>query len=214
MRAVPPALTLAVVLATGCTVPANGPDMAPGQDCLQCHDGTQAKRWTAAGTWKPGSHVTITDAVGTSFTIRANGVGNFYTAEGLVFPLTVSVDGQAMPTPASYGGCNRCHGPGGSAALATGPLMSPGQDCLACHDGTQAVKWTAAGTWGSGAGRVITLTDAAGRTVSLTTNAVGNFYTSQALTFPLTARAGGELMPGPVTYGGCNRCHGAGGGAN
>jgi hypothetical protein len=118
-----------------------------------------------------------------------------------------------MPQPVTYGGCNRCHGPGGAASGATGPLMAPGQDCLACHDGSQAVKWTVAGTWGAAAGRTVTLTDARGRSLSLTTNQVGNFYTSQALTFPLTVRAGGQQMPAPVTYGGCNRCHGPGGSA-
>jgi hypothetical protein len=122
MRAVPPALALASVLATGCAVPANGLDMAPGQDCLQCHDGTQAKRWTAAGTWRPGSHVTITDAVGTSFTIRANGVGNFYTSQALTFPLTARAGGAQMPGPVIYGGCNRCHGSGGGANRRGGTL--------------------------------------------------------------------------------------------
>jgi hypothetical protein len=312
MRPVLPAFALASVLAAGCAVPTHGPLMDPGQDCLGCHDGHAARRWTVAGTWRPGSQITITDAAGKSFALRGNEVGNFYTAEPLVFPLTLSVDGRTMPTPASYGGCNRCHGAGGAASIATGPLMAPGQDCLACHDGAQArrwtaagtwtrpgatvtltdaggqvvtltsnqagnfytdaalvfplvanvdgltmpaqvtyggcnrchgpggtasagatgplmapgqdclachdgaqaVRWTAAGTWGSTAGRVITLVDAAGRTVSLTTNSVGNFYTSQALTFPLTARAGGEQMPAPVTYGGCNRCHGGGGGGD
>jgi hypothetical protein len=122
-----------------------------------------------------------------------------------------------MPAPATAGSCNRCHAHGangaGGGGLATGPLMSPNQDCLRCHDGAQAVKWTVAGTWGAAAGRTITVTDARGQTVSMTTNAVGNFYTSQALTFPLTARAGGQTMPAPVTYGGCNRCHGPGGSA-
>jgi hypothetical protein len=203
--------------ATGAS--ATGPLMAPNQDCLACHDGKQARAWTAAGTWPtPGATVTLRDAGGQSVTLTTNQVGNFYTDAALTFPLTAAVDGVSMPAQVTYGGCNRCHANGangaGGGTGATGPLMLPGQDCLACHDGAQALRWTAAGTWGSAAGRTITLTDARGQTVSLTTNAVGNFYTSQALTFPLTAQAGGSLMPQPVTYGGCNRCHGPGGAAN
>lgn len=207
-----PGLVLVLALATACSVPAYGPAMAAGQDCLGCHDGQTARRWTAAGTWKPGAHVTIADAAGKAFTLRANEVGNFYTAEALAFPLTVTVDGHTMPQPATYGGCNRCHGPGGSAGLATGPLMLPGQDCLTCHDGTQARRWTAAGTW-TRPGATVTLADAAGRAVTLTTNQAGNFYTDQPLTLPLTATIDGVTMPAQVTYGGCNRCHGPGGSA-
>jgi hypothetical protein len=191
--------------------------MLPNQDCLACHDGAQARKWTAAGTWtRSGATVTLRDAGGQAVTLTTNQVGNFYTDAALAFPLTAVVDGSQMPVPVTYGGCNRCHANGTNAGGIgqTGPLMLPGQDCLACHDGAQALRWTAAGTWGRAAGTTITLVDAGGRSVSVTTNQVGNFYTSQALTFPLTARAGGEQMPQPVTYGGCNRCHGNGGGAD
>ena len=61
-----------------------------------------------------GSHVTLTDATGRRISLRTNQVGNFYTAERLAFPLTVAVDGATMPTPVTYGGCNRCHGAGDS----------------------------------------------------------------------------------------------------
>ena len=91
--------------------------MKAGQDCLECHGGgggeEEARAWTAAGTWSRGAHVSITDSAGKSFTIRGNDVGNFYTAESLRFPLTVSVDGTPMPGTVTYGGCNRCHGGGG-----------------------------------------------------------------------------------------------------
>jgi hypothetical protein len=92
--------------------------------------------------------------------------------------------------------------------------MAPGEDCLACHDGRDAKRWTVAGTWDGGAGVRVTLTDAAGKSVALTTNQVGNFYTEQPLAFPLTVTAAGARMPDPVTYGGCNRCHGPGGSAD
>jgi len=193
---------------------ATGPLMAPGQDCLSCHDGRGAPAFSAAGTWAgPGATVTLTDSAQKVVTLVTNQVGNFYTAEPLAFPITVSVDGRTMPDPAGYGGCNRCHGSGGTT-LATGPLMAPGQDCLSCHDGRAALAFSAAGTWGGGAGATVTIVDSGGRTVTLVTNDVGNFYTSERLAFPLTVRVGGERMPDPVTYGGCNRCHGPGGSAN
>jgi predicted CXXCH cytochrome family protein len=202
------ALAGALLSAAACA-PAEGPLMAPGRDCLSCHDGGAARRWTAAGTWsRANQHVTIRDANGKSFTIRTNRVGNFYTAEPLAFPLQVSVDGRAMPVAVNDGSCNRCHARGQAAV--TGPLMAAGQDCLGCHDGRGAVAFSAAGTWG-GADATVTITDAAQKVVTLVTNQVGNFYTSEPLAFPLTVRVGTRTMPDPVTYGGCNECHGTGG---
>lgn len=199
----------AAAAALAACIPEEGPLMAAGQDCLGCHGGGEARRWTAAGTWRSqGQQVTFAEANGRSVTVRTNQAGNFYTAEPLAFPLTVSVDGAAMPNPVTYGGCNRCHDRG--AALAGGPDMLPGADCLACHDGTSGVKrFTAAGTWQPGARVVLS----GGTTVTLSgQSAVGNFFTDAPLAFPLTASVNGSAMPGPVTYGGCNRCHGNGGG--
>jgi predicted CXXCH cytochrome family protein len=113
-----------------------------------------------------------------------------------------------MPDHVTYGGCNRCHGRGGSAT--NGPLMAPGEDCLACHDGQGAQHFSTAGTW-SGPNATVTITDSARKVVTLTTNQVGNFYTAETLRFPLTVRVESQTMEGPVTYGGCNRCHGPGG---
>ncbi len=105
--------TIALVLAMAC-IPEEGPLMEPGSDCLECHDGGEARRWTAAGTWGgQGNAVSIQDAGGKSFTLRTNQAGNFYTAESLSFPLRVSVNGRAMPSAVSDGSCNRCHGEGG-----------------------------------------------------------------------------------------------------
>jgi hypothetical protein len=180
--------------------------MARGQDCVRCHDGAAATRWTAAGTWTRGATVTLTDASGKTVTLRGNSVGNFYTAEPLAYPLAASVDGRTMSEPVTYGGCNRCHDGGD---LTTGDeLMAPGEDCLACHDGSGAKRFTVAGTFAP-QGRVVTIRDAAGVTVTLTTNRVGNFFTTKALAFPLTVSVGGDRMPDRVTYGGCNTCHGA-----
>lgn len=48
--------------------------MAPGEDCLSCHDGGAARRWTAAGTFPGrGRAVTLTDAKGKSFTHQCHG---------------------------------------------------------------------------------------------------------------------------------------------
>jgi hypothetical protein len=74
-----------------------------------------------------------------------------------------------------------------------------GQSCITagCHDGNtaEAPLWTAAGTvydaLGGGAavaGATIHLVDGAGTDVKLVTSANGNFYTAQAITYPVTTR--------------------------
>jgi hypothetical protein len=200
---VAPFFTVLLSLAA-CSNPDEGPLMDPGKDCLGCHGGGgEANRWTAAGTWTRGAEVTVVDANGKSVTMRGNKVGNFYTAESLAFPLTAYVDGVVMPKPVVYGGCNMCHE---GARVSTGPLMRPGQDCLACHQGGLAPRYTVAGTWPA-AGASVELRDAQNRLVTLTTNEVGNFYTAEALAFPLTATVDGSLMEDPVPHGDCNRCH-------
>ena len=107
------ALAAAVLVFAGCA-PEEGPLMEPGADCLGCHDGDEARLWTAAGTWGgQGNQVSLRDANGKSFTLGTNQAGNFYTAESLAFPLQVSVNGETMPDAVTYGGCNSCHGDGG-----------------------------------------------------------------------------------------------------
>ncbi len=111
-RSTPSALACAFLLAA--CIPEEGPLMEPGSDCMECHDGGEARHWTAAGTFGgQGNAVSITDAKGRSFTLRTNQAGNFYTAEPLAFPLRVSVNGAAMPGLVTDGSCNRCHGDGG-----------------------------------------------------------------------------------------------------
>jgi hypothetical protein len=188
--------------------------MKPGSDCLSCHDGGRAKRWSVAGTWTRGATIAVVDANGRSLTMKGNQVGNFYTAETLAFPLrSVTVDGTAMPAAASscanafsYGGCNRCHVGGGP--LSVGPLMMPGADCLACHanGGSACAKFLAAGTFTDVA--VGTQVDVAGLTT--VTNAVGNFFLpvpASAPALPMSASVGGRTMEGGTRYGGCNACH-------
>lgn len=95
-----------------------------------------------------------------------------------------------------------------------GPAMRPGEDCNGCH------SFSAAGTLftnpgddtssGLEAGRVH-LTDANGRSLTLKTNEVGNFYTNEDLAFPVTVvverRGALAVMLSPAPTGGCNRCH-------
>ena len=108
------AATIGALLALAGCIPEEGPMMAAGDDCLGCHSGGgEAKAWTVAGTMgHQGSAISISDAKGWSFTLRANQAGNFYTAEALAFPLRVAVDGAVMPAAVTDGSCNRCHGNG------------------------------------------------------------------------------------------------------
>jgi hypothetical protein len=109
--------------------PTNGPLMKPGSDCLGCHDGHAAKRWTIAGTIYDGpvdapgaavegATVRITDATGWTLERETNQAGNFYTAEHVAFPIQVCVTRHGaeacMTEPVPSGtGCNACHGPQG-----------------------------------------------------------------------------------------------------
>src|SRR5512138_722640 len=152
----PLAASLAAV-AAACD-PTNGPLMKPGSDCLGCHDGGRAKRWSVAGTIydgpvdapgaaAEGATVRITDATGWTLERETNQAGNFYTAEPVAFPLKVCVTrhgGEACmqePLPSGMSSCNACHGPHGiltpanhaalfdvSAASKHGALA-----CIDCH---------------------------------------------------------------------------------
>lgn len=198
----------------------NGPLMSAGQDCLGCHDGGAARRWTVAGTWARGAHVDIVDAHGKTVSLRGNKVGNFYTAEPLAPPLTVTVDGRTMPpsatgSPLGYGGCNLCHVNGAVVALDD---MAPGRDCLRCHTGGLAKRFYAAGTWTPGSTVVVNGTKAS--STNTTRPASGNFHVDVdlgAITSASVTTGGQTRTMTPVggassIYGGCNACHGGGGG--
>jgi hypothetical protein len=109
-----------------------------------------------------------------------------------------------------------------------GPLHRPGQPCLVCHtDGGQARAFEAAGTvYASQRSRIavnrvlVTIVDAAGRTVHERSNCAGNFYVqeeSATLTFPLHAEIECTLPDGTVKRsvmgtridrdGSCATCH-------
>jgi hypothetical protein len=99
-------------------------------------------------------------------------------------------------------------------------LMFPGRDCTQCHKPGSFPEWTAAGTIyldraaaadQGEPGVVVHITDRVGKTLALTTNEVGNFYTAEPLEFPIhveVERLGQRLaMPIPTPRGGCNGCH-------
>ncbi len=96
--------------------------------------------------------------------------------------------------------------------------MNPGKACVSCHDGGRAPAFAVAGTvyatvgaFGSGLeGAAIEVVDATGTSVSLRSNAVGNFYTRAALVPPLqisiSSGAASASMP-DAPSGNCNSCH-------
>jgi hypothetical protein len=100
-----------------------------------------------------------------------------------------------------------------------------GNSCLTCHDGVNNVLWTVAGTVFQSAGSIIgvggatvEVIDANNKVVRMVTTAGGNFFTDEALVFPLRVRAtscpADRAMPTQVTQGmgSCNAagCHGTG----
>lgn len=133
--------------------------------------------------------------------------------------------GQGSPTMLPGANCMSCHSPGNL------------DDLTASTGGAQARQSQAAGFWsptartplenlfftvagtaftdleGTGplSGATITVIDSTGKTVTLTTNAVGNFYTAVAVTPPLTAEisynGNSRKMAHQVDTGACNSCH-------
>jgi hypothetical protein len=105
-------------------------------------------------------------------------------------------------------------------------LRNLGEECVGCHrPGKKAAEWpfTAGGTTyatpsddpspGLGGVHVI-LTDARGKVVTLRSNRAGNFWTNEALAFPVAVvlqRDGSErrreVAAGPCSAGACNGCH-------
>jgi len=113
-------------------------------------------------------------------------------------------------------------GCGELGGVTTGKMYA-GADCLACHaaGGLAAERpLTLAGSVfpspqagaDEGMGGVeVAVTDAAGHTVTLSSNEVGNFFTDEQLAFPLSVevRWNGAVarMSLPVPSGSCNACH-------
>lgn len=108
--------------------------------------------------------------------------------------------------------------------------MHPGKGCIGCHASSAAApKFSVAGTvyptghepddcYSTASGAIVEVTDAAGKVLTLTTNSVGNFYSTTSLSLPYRAKVkymGRErAMGSSQSSGDCNSCHtqtGAGG---
>jgi len=109
-----------------------------------------------------------------------------------------------------------------------GPWMTPGEDCLACHGASRTAQrvWSVGGTVYDVGGRTVAgarvvVTDAGGKSLTMTSNGEGNFYTAEPLAEPLRAigilhegRQQDMPMPaGDPPLGACNGCHSPGGAA-
>lgn len=107
-----------------------------------------------------------------------------------------------------------CGGDSNEEEGGNGPEMRPGENCNSCHSfkvaGTLFGAPDASASSGKSGG-VINLVDAAGKTLSLSSNGAGNFYTSKSLTFPLTASVTldgvTKTMTAKVSSGACSTCH-------
>jgi hypothetical protein len=130
------------------------------------------------------------------------------------------------------GSCSSAVDPLGAAPICTSgqtwnngnqgsQLMNPGLACIACHSSGEGPRYNIAGTVyptghepdrcdGTSAAQVI-ITDAAGKILTLTPNAAGNFFARATLTLPYTAKvmANGatRAMSEAQTSGDCNSCH-------
>ncbi len=114
--------------------------------------------------------------------------------------------------------------------------MVPGAACISCHspgnlededrdeDEDEDELFTVAGTvfatslgGGGVSGVTVRVTDAGGAVIEMSSNSAGNFFTSEAITFPVTAEVerGGEVleMAASVESADCNTCHSCGGSA-
>jgi hypothetical protein len=165
----------------------------------------------------------------------ASGACEIGVVEGVGSPVDGIPDPDAgNPTPGGGGGGGDAGAPDGTEVAADdcdepvlGGLPSghhnAGAVCLNCHDGNGAApRWTAAGTIyttiaGTAPlpGATIHLVDADGVEVVLLSATNGNFWTTQDLAFPLTAKAsrcpdtqempiGVQLASASCNKGGCH----------
>jgi hypothetical protein len=100
--------------------------------------------------------------------------------------------------------------------------MHPGRDCIGCHSsGGEGPRYTVAGTVNAAfdepddclgvPGVSVSVTDANGQAVELTTNSAGNFFTRASLVMPVQIRLAFEgrerLMTSLPPVGACASCH-------
>jgi hypothetical protein len=89
-----------------------------------------------------------------------------------------------------------------------------GRDCLSCHGfGIAGTLYSAKGT--AVANAEVRLVDGSGNAFSVYSGPNGNFYSGTTFTSGahtgVRNAAGQAVMVGPITYGGCNKCHCTGG---
>jgi hypothetical protein len=130
---------------------------------------------------------------------------------------TMLLGSALLASLAGLAGCDTSGGDDGEGG--EGPTMRPGDACLDCHgSGGEQGAFTVAGTVFTDAsgsagvdGATVTLVDADGTEVTLSTNSAGNFYTSKALAFPVdvTITKGNDTveMSSAASNGNCNSCH-------
>jgi hypothetical protein len=88
-----------------------GPLMAPGRDCIRCHDFTAAGTvYASAGAsqGEPGVTVLLDGRV----SLTSNAAGNFYTMAALPgsYAVEISKGGVTRTMSAASGRCSSCHG--------------------------------------------------------------------------------------------------------
>lgn len=114
-----------------------------------------------------------------------------------------------------FGGGSKCTS-GVTWRGAQGPTMRPGESCPSCHNFLIAGTVFPTGHEpndcnGVNAGVTVEITDAAGKVLTLEVNSVGNFYTTNSITFPYTAvlrsAKGTRAMSTPQSSPACNGCH-------
>lgn len=98
-----------------------------------------------------------------------------------------------------------------------GPTMRPGEDCIKCHGFSAAgtvFPSTQASTNEGINGVTITVVDSDRKTVTMTSNSAGNFYTEAAIKWPadITLILGGRTASmAAAPRGACASCHSTGG---
>ena len=101
-----------------------------------------------------------------------------------------------------------------------GSIMLPGATCQNCHGNNFSIAGTVFSDSDGGSkssGATIFITDSTGKSVTLTSNSVGNFYSTSSMRPPLTAEIDQNgwtmAMSSQATTGACNSCHKCGGAA-
>jgi hypothetical protein len=95
-----------------------------------------------------------------------------------------------------------------------GPNMRPGEDCKSCHGnfsiaGTVFPSAQAQASEGL-SGVTVTVVDSTQKTITMTSNGVGNFYSGDAVTWPavITLSLGSRTATMPNgSSGACASCH-------